>query len=339
MSFLQGLKGIIFPHLRLEILSGNVSRSSQRQIVRYHYHDKGCCARQWQQQQRFATTTTTKTTTMTKKTTAISSIAIARHVPRSFANAITKFSTSPSSIDLDKAIRQHEMYVSKLRKFVPTLCLPPQDDLADSCFVEDTVVAVGMKAVITNPGHPSRRGEVDSMRTVLFEQLGMDVFDMCEESQGNAFCDGGDVLYTSRHLFVGLSERTNKEAIQVLQDVFGMEAIAVPFDGNALHLKSIVTHIDDSTLLVPEGSLGDAVLAQMDAKERGYTVVRLPSMLACNVVSVNGGLLAQDVGCSTSKSRLESVASERHLEIDFVNCSEFAKVDGALTCCSVLLNI
>jgi N-dimethylarginine dimethylaminohydrolase len=62
-------------------------------------------------------------------------------------------------------------------------------------------------------------------------------------------------------------------------------------------------------------------------------------MLACNVVSVNGGLLAQDVGDNKSRRILEQVAAERNLPIEFVSCSEIAKVDGALTCCSVLLSL
>ena len=118
-----------------------------------------------------------------------------------------------------------------------------------------------------------------------------------------------------------------------------METIPVRFQGNALHLKSIVTNVDDATLLAPTGTFGDEVLDAMDATNRGYNVVRLPSMLACNVVAVNGGILAQDVGDDESRAILERVAAERGLEIQFASLSEVAKVDGALTCCSVLLSL
>ena len=62
-------------------------------------------------------------------------------------------------------------------------------------------------------------------------------------------------------------------------------------------------------------------------------------MLACNVVAVNGGILAQHTGCPESKALLVNAAKERQLDIEFVSHSEFAKCDGALTCCSVLLQI
>ena len=291
----------------------------------------------------FSTTTSSKTTS--NNNTQKYTLAIARRVPESFNCAITKFAETTSGIDLVKARKQHDDYLEKLRKFVPTICLPSIDSLPDSVFVEDTVITVNNNAVITNPGHASRRKEVDSMKEFLSKQLGMNVTDMRDsnkrgqEQQRKAHCDGGDVLYTSRHLFVGISERTNAESARILEDALGITAILVPFEGNALHLKSIVTHVDDRTLLAPEGALGDHVLEIMDAKNLGYDIIRLPRMLACNVVSVNQGLLAQDVGCQKSKEILQAVASERDLDIEFLSFSEYAKADGALTCCSVLLNI
>ena len=307
--------------------------------------DKLCCEYQYRI---FSSISNNKPSTRASASSSFPSytIAVARRVPQTFSNAITKFATMGETknyepIDLNNTIQQHERYLEQLRKFVPTICLPAIYNLADSVFVEDTVVAIGKKAVITNPGHPSRRAEVDSMRQFLSQQLGMSVIDMQEEEQGGnpAYCDGGDVLYTSRHLFVGISERTNMEAVKILQHGLDVEAIPIPFEGNALHLKSIVTHVDDNTLLVPQGTLGDKVIHTMGADDRGYTVIRLPNILACNVVSVNGELLAQDVGCSDSKATLEAVAQERNMGIEFMSFSEFAKADGALTCCSILLNI
>lgn len=240
------------------------------------------------------------------------SVAIARQVPNSFSNAITKFAAASSSstgkdiepITVMQAQTQWDHYIKMLRKHVPTLSLPPLNEHADSVFVEDTVVAIGNKAVITQPGHPSRQGEVDTIKDVLL-RLGYDIIDM-RDDYGSALCDGGDVLYTGRHLFVGLSERTNQEAVHVLETAFGMKVIAVPMQGDeqALHLKSIVTHMDESTLLAPMGRVGDQVLEAMNAESNGYTSIRLPSMLACNVVAVNGGLIAQDTGCRESMSLL-----------------------------------
>mmetsp|Transcript_162 Transcript_162/g.372 ORF Transcript_162/g.372 Transcript_162/m.372 type:complete len:326 (+) Transcript_162:49-1026(+) len=282
------------------------------------------------------------------------SVAIAREVPKSFPDALTMPSNGSHSnqrIDYDNAKREHATYLTALRKHLPVVCLPPIDELPDSVFVEDTVVAIGKKAVITNPGHPSRKPEVDSIREFLEDRLGMEVTDM-RDTLPSAICDGGDVMFTGRHLFVGISGgRTNKDALEVLQEGLGVEAFPVPFlqTKGALHLKSITTHIDDRTLVVPDNSLGHNVFQILtDASGGAYSrsdALWLPedAGISCNVVSLpkQHGILAQLVHEEDAKTRslLQEAAAERNFSIDFVSQSEAAKCDGALTCCSVLLDL
>lgn len=275
--------------------------------------------------------------------------ALARQVPDSFTNSITKYSNAKDPIHLDLAKSQHDLYVSRLRTRIPTLELPPLEAHPDSVFVEDTVVAHHKRVVITRPGHESRQGEVDSIRDVL-RQMGMEVWNM-RDTDATAVCDGGDVLNTGRHMFVGLSDRTNQAGADMLQTVFdggtatNLPVISVPMDVNdALHLKSIVTHLDRHTLLIPEGTIGDKIIPAMnlgkDDTTMGYTILRLPDIRACNVVTVNDGMvLASDSICDASKRILEGAAKERSLELIFVGTSEIEKSDGAVTCCSVLLSV
>ena len=278
-------------------------------------------------------------------------MAIARDIPNSFVNAVVAHSTDHTKVSLSLARKQHAEYLSTLREHVPTLCLPPIEAHPDCVFVEDTVVAIGDTAVITRLGHSSRRGEVDSIKQTL-QLLGMKhVYDMREGDDNNnnaAVCDGGDIMSTGRHLFVGLSDRTNTLGYHFLRDVFanhGLSAdniIPVPpviAGKEVLHLKSAVTHIDEDTLLAPEGPAGDDALNAMKAFELGYRAIRLPDILSCNAVTVNGHVLAQDAPCKVSKRRIEQACEERKLGLTFVDSSELAKKDGALTCCSVLLSI
>jgi dimethylargininase len=263
-------------------------------------------------------------------------MAISRSVAPSFVDALSMSPEKPA-ICYDVAKQQHDCYIQTLRQSVPTLLLPFLPDHPDCCFVEDTMVAVGNTAVMTQPGHASRRGEVNSIRRVCLE-LGMDIVDMNNKSP-MATCDGGDVMYTGQHLFVGISGRTNIEGAKVLSETFrdvDVSVVMMPKGGGALHLKSIVSQLDEETLLVPVGSIGDAILNQIGS---AYQVVRLPSMLACNVVAVNGVVLAQDGGCSTSREILEKTCLAKAITLKWLNAAELAKCDGALTCCSVLLNI
>jgi dimethylargininase len=269
--------------------------------------------------------------------------ALTRQVPNSFVNAVTKYyQVQDDGISMPLAKSQQKEYLSVLRTKVPTLLLPALESHPDSIFVEDTVVAVGGKrAVITWPGHSTRQGEVASIQNVLVEQLGMEVWDMHGRNE-SAICDGGDVLNTGRHVFVGLSERTNMEGVTVLREAFGshLPVITVPLEADdALHLKSIVTHVDAYTLMVPQGPLGDRVLKDMDAETLGYQTVRLPDIRACNVVSLNGLIVASANICDESRRKLQDCAQQKSLNIAFVDTSEIHKGDGGCTCCSVLLSL
>ena len=282
--------------------------------------------------------------------------AITREIPDSFINAVVQHHSSPddenNAVSLIKARSQHNEYVKQLRRHVPrVLTLPPLETHPDCLFVEDAVVAVGSKVVITQMGHLSRRGEVDSIKEALLDRIeGMShIYDMREDE--NALCDGGDVMYTGRHLFVGQSNRTNTAGFEFLRDAFTnddvfqndlevKDIISVPpvvAGKDVLHLKSAVTHLDEHTILAPEGKIGDDVLEAMNAKELGYESIRLPDVLSCNVVVANGHVLVQDSNCKVSRKRIKEACKERGLGLTFVDTSELAKKDGALTCCSVLL--
>lgn len=242
-----------------------------------------------------------------------------------------------TEVSYTKAHEQHQVYLRTLRTILPTLALPALDHHPDCVFVEDCLVAVGNTVVVTRPGHASREGEVASLHDVVV-QLGMNVVSMM--SQDAARLDGGDVLYTGRHMYVGLSERTNAAGVQFLESTFP-ELSVVPVrmpPNSALHLKSVVTHLDDETLVAPTSEVGTRVLSNM-LDSGGYEVIRLPNTLMCNVVVLNGShVLAQDADCEESKALLSAACLERNLKMHWLDTSELAKVDGALTCCSVLLD-
>ena len=282
------------------------------------------------------------------------SLAIARDIPDSFVDALDDLHAAQSPhndaefFDIERARLQHTAYITALRSILPVLTLPALPEHPDCCFVEDTVVAIGHRAVVTRLGHASRQGEVDSMLAVL-QQLGMEVADMRKGSPATATCDGGDVLYTGRHLFVGLSKRTNLDGAKFLEQTFGrctggeIDVVVVPSvlqGSQVLHLKSAVTQMDGHSLLAPTGKAVDQLLAAMQATERGYNVYRLPNMLSCNVIACNGVIFAQDsTSCVQSRRTLEKAVLERSMDLMFVDTSELAKKDAALTCCSVLLDI
>eukprot|EP00562_Extubocellulus_spinifer_P035752 CAMPEP_0178703778 /NCGR_PEP_ID=MMETSP0699-20121125/13763_1 /TAXON_ID=265572 /ORGANISM="Extubocellulus spinifer, Strain CCMP396" /LENGTH=315 /DNA_ID=CAMNT_0020350951 /DNA_START=57 /DNA_END=1004 /DNA_ORIENTATION=+ len=289
--------------------------------------------------------------------------AITRGIPDSFVQALSSKSDPQITISVPKAREEHAEYVSFMRSAVPTVHLPASEQHPDCPFVEDAAVVIGNRAVICRIGADSRKGEVGPIREAL-SQLGLEIVEMANECE-SATVDGGDVLHpvtsfggdfanrqpstsVGRYLFVGLSGRTNMDGVKVLDEAFrgykgGIEVIAVPIpditESGALHLKSIVTHVDENTLLVPSGRLGDEVLAAMKAEERGFDAIRLPDIAACNVVAINGVVMASPTECKESTAIFETGMNQRGYKIKYIPNIEYAKCDGAMTCRSILLDI
>ena len=144
--------------------------------------------------------------------------AVVRALPSSFAAAALRQSAPPTGIAQLTAEAQHKAYVAALEKAgVSVTALPADDTLPDSCFVEDTAVVVGDTALISRPGAPSRAAETKAVEDAM-RALGLRIV----HAPAGSRLDGGDVLFTGREFFVGMSARTNAA---------GATAVAAAFPG------------------------------------------------------------------------------------------------------------
>lgn len=71
--------------------------------------------------------------------------------------------------------------------------LPSDENLPECVYIEDTAVICNGIALITRPGEPHRREEVESVRAVLKKELDIPIVEIADQ---NAKLDGGDVLFT-----------------------------------------------------------------------------------------------------------------------------------------------
>ena len=281
--------------------------------------------------------------------------ALTRKVASSLADALS-LDPPPTPIHFNKAIQQHDDYVNLLRDGIgiKTIEIPADNSHPDCVFIEDTAIIVANVAVINRVGATSRRGEVDAVKDVLLD-LGLDVHDMREDGSPDALLDGGDVLYPvdyevdpsdptlitkigGNELFIGISSRTNLKGVEYMKKKYPRVNV-VPVDISnlgELHLKSVTTHLDSNTLLFPTGSLGEGVAKAMNATERGYNIVKLKDPHSCNVLSINGTIVAQPTSCEQSRITLEAATKDRGMKLIWLNTTEFIKIDGCLTCQSIL---
>jgi len=255
--------------------------------------------------------------------TTIARIAITRAVSRALEHCeLTHLPRRP--VDVALARRQHAAYEQALRDAgCEVRQLPEQSDQPDSVFVEDTAIVLDEVAVITRPGAPSRRGEVESMAAALDELR--DIVRI--EPPGTL--DGGDVLRLDRTLYVGASARSSAEGIAQLGRLlapFDYGVVAVPLEG-CLHLKSAVTQVAPGQVLVNPGWVDAHCFP-------GWEPIAIDPAEphAANALLV-GDALIYPASCPRTADALR----QRGIDVRSVEMSETEKAEGAVTCCSVIL--
>lgn len=249
-------------------------------------------------------------------------IAITREVsPRIAECELTHLAREP--INLERARAQHRQYEELLVELGCKLVrLPAEPELPDSVFVEDTAIVLDELAIITRPGAESRRAETASVAEALKPYRKV----LRIEPPGTL--DGGDVLRVGKILYVGQSERSNREGIQQLGRIaaaFGYRVGPVPLHG-CLHLKSAVTQVADHALLINRHWADDRVfdsckLIDVDPAEP----------FAANALRV-GATVIYPQAFPETRQRLD----KHGVRVRTVDASELAKAEGGVTCCCLI---
>lgn len=167
-----------------------------------------------------------------------------------------------------------------------------------------------------------------------------------------ATLDGGDVLQLpgSTHVLVGLSKRTNAEGVAQLAAALPDRAVhGVPLP-QGLHLKSLLTALDDRTLLVADTAAGRALSASLAAHPAlavstkgpqaspGWQHVFVPDHVCANVLLLGSRQVVTQHSDPATEALLDELCANHGLQLHRLpRATEFVKADGALTCCSILL--
>ncbi len=229
---------------------------------------------------------------------------------------------SRTAVDVDLARAQHTAYAEALAAGGWTVRqVAAADDCPDSVFIEDAMVVCEDLAVLTRPGATARRAEVAGAEQAV-RSLGLRTARI--EEPGTL--DGGDVLQSGRTVYVGRGGRTNGDGIRQLRLLLaplGRTVIAVPL-GAVLHLKSAVTALPDGTFLL----LPDLVPAGL------FPAVRpVAEESGCHVVPLGGDCVL----IAASAPRTAELLTDLGFTPVVVDISEFEKLEGCVTCLSVLV--
>ncbi|XP_055524125.1 N(G),N(G)-dimethylarginine dimethylaminohydrolase 1 isoform X2 [Wyeomyia smithii] len=237
-------------------------------------------------------------------------------------------------IDLEEAKLQHEAYVRLLRDLgLDVLELPPDENLPECPYVEDCAVVCNGIALICRPGDANRLKEVEAVRAVLRKELDLPLAEIADQ---NARLDGGDVLFTGREFFVGLSKWTNEAGARAVASAFP-EYPCVPIKVTEhRHLKYYVSMAGTDVLCVSKSKESQEILKRIEREATyTYSTLTLAEEQAANVLYVNGTLIHR-LGEEIPQSA--SILSQK-LDIprQTVPMSELGKFSNGLTACCILI--
>lgn len=230
--------------------------------------------------------------------------------------------------DIPLTLAQHEGYIEYFELAgIKVTVLPAVEEFPDSVFVEDTAVMIphpnGTAAFLTCPGAVSRRGEVDHIQAAITART-----DEVIRMEGNGLMEGGDVLLMGKTFYVGIDTRTNAEGCGQFTRAaakFGYKTVPVPFTNGIPHLKTELSALDDETLIM------SARFAERE-EFSGFKKLIVPEgeEYSANCLYLGDRLLAPEGFPKTAE-----LLDKNGFRPDFINMSEFRKMDGGLTCLSL----
>ena len=247
--------------------------------------------------------------------------AIVRTPSRSFVNGIT--TANLGMPDYNLALKQHQEYINALIKCgLQVKVLPADEEYPDSTFVEDTALLTKKCAIISNPGAPSRKGEIVEIKNIL-----KTYYSTIEKIENPGTVEPGDIMMVGDHFYIGLSERTNEDgAAQIITTLnkYGYSGSAIDMN-DMLHLKTGVAYLENNNLL----AFGE-FLHEEEFKSFNIIEIDADESYAANCIWVNNYVLVPK-GFPKTRDKIIN-AGYSIIEVDV---SEFRKLDGGLSCLSL----
>lgn len=225
--------------------------------------------------------------------------------------------------DFTLAREQHRAYVEALQRCgLHVEVLEADSRFPDSVFVEDVALCTPACAIVTNPGAPSRNGEILGIKAVLERH-----YTHVESIKTPGTLDAGDVMMVGAHFYIGISKRTNREGAKQLSAILedhGMSASLVHL-ADMLHLKSGLSYLEQNQLLITGEFLNHSAFASFR-----QIPVDPQEAYAANSLWVNSTVLVPE-GFPRTLARIRKAG---YTTIT-LNVSEYQKLDGGLSCLSL----
>ncbi|SPP89660.1 N(G),N(G)-dimethylarginine dimethylaminohydrolase 1 isoform X1 [Drosophila guanche] len=236
--------------------------------------------------------------------------------------------------DVKLAKHQHEQYCTLLREIgLDVIELPPDDLLPEGVFVENSAVICNGVALIGRSDNAKRRHEAASMAIILKKELDIPIIEIDDP---HARLDGGDVLFTGREFFIGISGCTNEEGARAVAMAYPEYPVTPIRVNGSKRLKYYVTMAGRDVLCVSKSAPCQEIVKRME-REASFTYQKLtlPEESAANMLYINGTIVHR------SPTEIPDAYKTLKEKIDIptrnINISEFSQYSSGLTSSCLLL--
>ncbi|MEH7545934.1 dimethylarginine dimethylaminohydrolase family protein [Neobacillus vireti] len=232
------------------------------------------------------------------------------------------------NIDTELAKKQHQQLVQVLEENgVEVLLLTPSEKYPEQVFTRDIGFTLGNQVFVAHMAHDVRQGEEQPLIDLLEKEL-ITYTNLLEDK-----IEGGDVLIDRNTVYIGVSNRTNKKAIEHLQSLLPtFEVITVPFTDTYLHLDCVFNILSEDEALIFPGEIDEDKLKILSSR---YNLIKVSeeeqATLGTNVLSIgNKRVLSLPINKEVNKN-----LRDRGYQVIEVDISEIIKSGGAFRCCTM----
>ncbi len=219
--------------------------------------------------------------------------------------------------------------------------VPPALGVPDLVFTANAAVVLGGVALLARFRHPQRRREEEHFEAVFRSLQGRGLIDAIRKLPTDLVLEGaGDCVWDeTRNLFwLGFGPRSDAAARDVVEDVFGVPAIALELaDPRFYHMDTALCPLPRGEVMFVPGAFtpqGQAVIRdRVETAQRIEVGVEDSCQLAANAVSIGNALVMS--GCS---AHLRSVLEERGYRIVTTPLQSFLRSGGAAFCLTLRLD-
>ncbi|WP_342526280.1 dimethylarginine dimethylaminohydrolase family protein [Chryseomicrobium sp. FSL W7-1435] len=234
------------------------------------------------------------------------------------------------NIDVERALAQHKAFTNALNdNGMEVVSLNARPEFPEQVFTRDIGFTIGTRVFISEMASPIRQGE----EKILREWVGSNGIPYQKMTAGSI--EGGDVVVDGNKVFVGVSHRTNHEAIDFLEKQLpANEIIRVPFDASCLHLDCVFTILSPTHALVYPEALSKDTLRMLGEH---YTLMEVEKdeqfAMGTNVLAIgNNKIISLPQNTSVNK-----ILRENNFEVIEIDLSEIIKSGGSFRCCTMPL--